>query len=42
MQSFVRLVKTDKAEEFFESELPKVILFTDKKSTPPLLKAISK
>lgn len=44
MQSFVRFVNSKNFEEFLESEpdSAKVLLFTEKKSTPPLLRALSK
>ena len=44
MQSFVRFVNSKNFEEFLEAEPDsvKVLLFTEKKSTPPLLKALSK
>eukprot|EP00359_Climacostomum_virens_P009695 CAMPEP_0204916780 /NCGR_PEP_ID=MMETSP1397-20131031/14513_1 /ASSEMBLY_ACC=CAM_ASM_000891 /TAXON_ID=49980 /ORGANISM="Climacostomum Climacostomum virens, Strain Stock W-24" /LENGTH=487 /DNA_ID=CAMNT_0052089415 /DNA_START=173 /DNA_END=1633 /DNA_ORIENTATION=+ len=44
MQSFVRLVNKDNFADFYESEpgQAKVLLFTNRKSTPPLLKALSK
>lgn len=44
MQSFVRLVNKDNFFQFYEGEpgQAKVLLFTSRKSTPPLLKALSK
>ena len=44
MQSFVRLVKGDSFQEFVDSESNKlkILLFTSRKSTPPVFKVISK
>lgn len=44
MQSFVRFVNSNNFKEFVavDSNSAKVLLFTEKKSTPPLLKALSK
>lgn len=44
MQSFVRLVNKDNFHAFYEGEpgQAKIVLFTNRKSTPPLLKALSK
>jgi len=44
MQSFVRYVNKNNFEEFYHSypSKLKVLLFTQKKATPPLLKALSK
>lgn len=42
MQSFVRVVTDANFAEFEAAEMPKIILFTDKKTTPPILKALSK
>lgn len=44
MQSFVRIVNSDNYGDFITSypNIHKVILFTSKKTTPPLLKALSK
>jgi hypothetical protein len=44
MQSFVRFVNNNNFNEFLESEPEscKILLFTEKKTTPPLLKALSK
>lgn len=44
MQSFVRFVNSNNFNEYIESEpeSSKILLFTEKKSTPPLLKALSK
>lgn len=44
MQSFVRFVNSNNYQEFLESEpdSAKILLFTEKKTTPPLLKALSK
>ena len=44
MQSFVRFVNTNNIEEYLETEPDsvKILLFTEKKSTPPLLKSLSK
>ena len=44
MQNFVRFVSTNNYEEYLatEEDSIKILLFTEKKSTPPLLKALSK
>ena len=44
MQSFVRLVTASNLEEYFasETEAAKVLIFTERKSTAPLFKALSK
>jgi DnaJ family protein C protein 16 len=44
MESFVRFVTTKNYEEFATEDLnkPKVLLFTNKKTTPALFKALSK
>jgi curved DNA-binding protein CbpA len=44
MQSFVRLVTASNLEEYFaaEPEAAKVLIFTERKSTAPLFKALSK
>lgn len=44
MQSFVRIINTDNYDDFISTNpnLYKVILFTAKKSTPPMFKALSK
>jgi DnaJ family protein C protein 16 len=44
MQSFVRLVNHENFAGFYEGEpgQAKIVLFTNRKSTPPLLKALSK
>jgi thioredoxin-like negative regulator of GroEL len=44
MESYVLLVRKDNYDEFIKSEVEKnkVLLFTAKRSTPPLFKAISK
>lgn len=42
MQSFVQLVHEGNVEDFLGIDLPKIVLFTDKKNTPPMLKALSK
>lgn len=45
MESFVRLVTDDNYQEFLQdssSSRAKVLLFTSRKTTPPLLKALSK
>ena len=44
MESFVKLVNDDNYESFINEdfEKTKVLLFTAKKTTPPLLKALSK
>ena len=44
MESYVLLVRNDNYEEFIKGEVEKnkVLLFTAKKTTPPLFKAISK
>jgi thiol-disulfide isomerase/thioredoxin len=44
MQSFVRLVTSNNYDGFYNSEIekPKILLFTQRKSTPPLLRALSK
>lgn len=44
MQSFVRIVNSKNIDGYFEEapDQAKIILFTNKKSTPPLLKALSK
>lgn len=44
MESFVRLVNDDNFEEFDKNDADKnkVLLFTSRKSTPPLLKVLSK
>ena len=44
MESYVLLVKNDNYEEFIQGEVEKnkVLLFTAKRTTPPLFKAISK
>jgi len=44
MDSFVSIVKSDTYNDFIarKSENYKIILFTQKKSTPPLYRALSK
>ncbi len=44
MESFVSIVTSQNYESFLNEDLNKnkVILFTNKKSTPPLFKALSK
>jgi hypothetical protein len=40
--SFVQLIKASNFEDYLNNDKPKVVLFTEKKSTPPLLKVLSK
>jgi protein disulfide-isomerase A6 len=42
MESFVEYVTFENYQDFIKKDLYKVLLFTDKKSTPPLYKALSK
>lgn len=42
MESFVEYVSSNNYKEFLQKDLYKVLLFTDKQSTPPLYKALSK
>jgi len=42
MESFVEYVSYENYSDFIKKDLYKVLLFTDKKSTPPLYKALSK
>ena len=42
MESFVDYVTYENYSDFIKKDLYKVLLFTDKKSTPPLYKALSK
>jgi len=42
MEDFVIILSGFNFQEFIEKQKSKVILFTNKKSTPPLLKALSK
>ena len=42
MESFVEYVTEENYEDFVKKDLYKVLLFTNKKSTPPLYMALSK
>lgn len=42
MESFVEYVSFKNYQDFTKKDLYKVILFTEKKTTPPLYKALSK
>lgn len=42
MESFVQYVSSSNYQDFVKNDIFKVLLFTNKKSTPPLLKALSK
>jgi hypothetical protein len=42
MESFVEYVSQTNYKDFIKRDLFKVLLFTDKKSTPPLYKVLSK
>ncbi|KAM3135307.1 hypothetical protein pb186bvf_012605 [Paramecium bursaria] len=42
MEDFVQIVNENNFENFIQAVKPKTILFTNKKATPPLLKALSK